>query len=39
MNRRKIAEPADAPNPAMAPWGEFEHHWRGVGDLIRWLRV
>jgi hypothetical protein len=27
-----IAEPADAPNPAIAPWFQVGHYWRGVGD-------
>jgi hypothetical protein len=31
-----IAEPMDAPNAAIAPWFQAEHHWRGVGDPRRW---
>jgi hypothetical protein len=26
-----------APNPAIALWFQFEHHWRGVSDAERSL--
>jgi hypothetical protein len=31
-----IVEPADASNPAQAPWLAIGSYWRGVGDPFRW---
>lgn len=28
---------ADAPNPAMTSLFQIASHWRGVGDLRRWV--
>ena len=29
------ANKPDSPSPALAPWFQVKHHWRGVGDAQR----